>query len=280
MLSGTSSSAEPCASAIQNEKGMCARCDGFSDLGEMRAHGLCVGMWHDQSGRFSPFRADGAENVAPDIAGVARGTGACSTLGPDTGERALLANPRFILKPYLQGLAAGCFRQGCFYLCGEVFLKASCASGSDFGCCGRADRRRKPRLANCLPTVRSCMVAEALFDLAFQISAASAQPHRRGRDPPEPFPPTPPSVPRSRQGIRRATVEQARHALRIVTVGPIPQRLPIHAAVFCRRLAVNPIQNQGTPTSGAAFPSRHRAARRSSPADLSRVILTAKSLPP
>ncbi len=93
---------------------MCARCDGFSDLGEMRAHGLCVGMWHDQSGRFSPFRADGAENVAPDIAGVARGTGACSTLGPDTGERALLANPRFILKPYLQGLAAGCFRQGCF----------------------------------------------------------------------------------------------------------------------------------------------------------------------
>ena len=55
-------------SAIQNEKGMCARCDGFSDLGEMRAHGLCVGMRHDQSGRFSPFRADGAENVAPDAA--------------------------------------------------------------------------------------------------------------------------------------------------------------------------------------------------------------------
>ena len=114
---------------------------------EMRAHGLCVGMWHDQSGRFSPFRADGAENVAPDIAGVARGTGACSTLGPDTGERASCwvlpsPSPRFILKPYLsRALAAGCFRQGCFYLCGEVFLKASCASGSDFGCCGRADRR-------------------------------------------------------------------------------------------------------------------------------------------
>ena len=80
---------------------MCARCDGFSDLGEVRAHGLCVGMWHDQSGRFSPFRADGAENVAQIY--VARGTGAW--LGPDTGERALLANPRFILKPYLQARA-------------------------------------------------------------------------------------------------------------------------------------------------------------------------------
>ena len=171
----------------------------FSDLGEMRAHGLCVGMWHDQSGRFSPFRADGAENVAPDIAGVARGTGACSTLGPDTGERALLANPRFILKPYLQGLAAGCFRQGCFYLCGEVFLKASCASGSDFGCCGRADRRRKPRLANCLPTVRSCMVTPKRSSiLRFRsMRRQRTTPSVSGSGPPEPFPPTPPSVPRS-----------------------------------------------------------------------------------
>ena len=96
--------------------------------------------------------------------------------------------------------------------------------------CGRADRRRKPRLANCLPTVRSNQCA------------ASAQPHRfRGRDPAPTL-----LLCRAATGwIRRATVEQARHALRIVTVGPIPQRLPIHAAVFCRRLAVNPIQNQG-----------------------------------
>ena len=39
-VSGTSSSAEPCQpSAIQNENGflgMCARCDGFSDLGDAR----------------------------------------------------------------------------------------------------------------------------------------------------------------------------------------------------------------------------------------------------
>ena len=42
--------------------------------------------------------------------------------------------------------------------------------------------------------------------------------------------------------IRR--VMRLRHrptrGLLIVTVGPIPQRLPIHAAVFCRRLAIPP----------------------------------------
>ncbi len=48
----------------------------------VRAHGLCVGMRHDQSGRFSPHQ-----------------------------------DPRFILKPYLQGLAAP------FYLCGD-YLRA------------------------------------------------------------------------------------------------------------------------------------------------------------
>ena len=51
--------------------------------------------------------------------------------------------------------------------------------------------------------------------------------------------------------IRRATVEQARHALRIVTVGPIPQRLPIHAR-FLPPSAVNPSPEPGqSPTSVA-----------------------------
>jgi|GEM_PF-2290562 len=41
--------------------------------------------------------------------------------------------------------------------CREVFSNVSCASGLDFGCCGRTESRRNPRLAICLPTVRSCM---------------------------------------------------------------------------------------------------------------------------
>ena len=100
-----------------------------------------------------------------------RGTGACSTLGPDTGERALLANPRFILKPYLQGLAAGCFRQGCFYLCGEVFLKASCVIRVGFRML-RA-RRQTPKAQACQLFANSSLMhgdAEALFDLAFSFT--------------------------------------------------------------------------------------------------------------
>jgi len=43
----------------------------------------------------------------------------------------------------------------CF--CGDVCSNVSCASGSDFGCCGRTESRRNPSPASCLPTVRSCM---------------------------------------------------------------------------------------------------------------------------
>jgi ABC-type branched-subunit amino acid transport system ATPase component len=71
--------------------------------------------------------------------------------------RALAADPRFILEPHFQRFAPGVLRQSLGYCGGEVFLKASCASGSDLGCCGRTERRRKPKAANCLPTVRSCM---------------------------------------------------------------------------------------------------------------------------
>ena len=111
--------------------------------------------------------------------------------------------------------------------------------------------RQTPKAQACQLFANSSLMhgdAEALFDLAFQINAPPAHnPIGFGVG-------TRPNhfrqlllLCRAQQTgwIRRATVEQARHALRIVTVGPIPQRLPIHAAVFCRRLAVNPIQNQG-----------------------------------
>ena len=182
-------------------------------------------MWHGSGGRFSPFRADGAENVAPDIAGVARGTGACSTLGPDTGERALLANPRFILKPYLQGLAAGCFRQGCFYA-----LRRSWAAFKSLLCIRVGFRmlrahRQTPKAQACQLFANSSLMpgdAEAALRSCKPLQcAARAQPHRfRGRqDPVAPFPPTPPSVPRSADRVDPAgDTNRPAHALRIVTV--------------------------------------------------------------
>lgn len=86
----------------------------------------------------------------------ARG-GAGAALGPGPGERALLADSGFILKPDLKRLGLRRFRQGRLYRGGEVFLNASCAAGSDFGRWGRTERRRNPSAASCLPTVRSCM---------------------------------------------------------------------------------------------------------------------------
>ncbi|MFN8704815.1 MAG: hypothetical protein ACK5X0_22195, partial [Rhodospirillales bacterium] len=58
-----------------------------------------------------------------------------------------------------QRFAAGVFRRGTGYGRGEVFLNASCAAGSDFGCCGRTGSRRTPGAASCLPTLRSSMAA-------------------------------------------------------------------------------------------------------------------------
>ena len=66
--------------------------------------------------------------------------------------------PGSLLKPDLDGLVPCPHGDRSGYRLGEVFLKAAWASGSDLGCCGRTDSRRKPSAANCLPTVRSCRV--------------------------------------------------------------------------------------------------------------------------
>ena len=171
---------QPAPSRMRRASSMCARCDGFSDLGEMRAHGLCVGMWHDQSGRFSPFRADGARcrsryRRVPSRPSWPRGRWACSTPSAQirVASARMLANPRFILKPYLQGLAAGLFRQGCFYIPRRSFFKSGLCIRVGF----RMLQQTPPGSCQLFATVRSCMVdAEALFDLAVPQCAASMRP--------------------------------------------------------------------------------------------------------
>ena len=145
-------------------------------------------------------------------------------------------------------------------------------------------RRQTPKAQACQLFANSSLMhgdAEALFDLAFQINAPPAHnPIGFGVG-------TRPNhfrqlllLCRAQQTgwIRRAAVEQARHALRIVTVGPIPQRLPILPQFSAAVLRSTPSRTRAIANiRRAAFPSRHRAASwRSSPADLSlRVILTA-----
>ena len=131
---------------------------GPGDLGEVGVHRLGVGEGQHEACGDGTFGADSTEDVGPLVAGVALGAGPCAAPGPDAGDRALLADPRFILEPYFQRLTLRSLRDRRSYRLGEVFLNAAWASGSDLGCCGRTDSRRKPSAANCLPTVRSCRV--------------------------------------------------------------------------------------------------------------------------
>lgn len=146
------------AGAIKNKDGVCADGNGVGDLDEMGVHRLRVSVGHDQRGGGSAFGADGAKNVGRSVAGVAGRARAAAAWSPDAGQCALLADPGFVLKPHLQGFVPGVIRQSVGYGRGEVFLNVSCASGLDFGCCGRTERRRNPSAASCLPTVRSCMM--------------------------------------------------------------------------------------------------------------------------
>jgi hypothetical protein len=54
---------------------------------------------HDQGGTGAARRADGAEQIDPGEPPVAPDARTRAALGPDAGQRALLANAGFILKP-------------------------------------------------------------------------------------------------------------------------------------------------------------------------------------
>ena len=121
------------ARAIEHEGGMAARRDLPADLGQMQRHNLGVGGWDNEGRRGAALRTDGAEDVGPFVALIARRTRPCSALGPDAGQRPLLANARLILEPDFDGLVFGVVGEPCRDRCGEVFLKASCAASSVWG---------------------------------------------------------------------------------------------------------------------------------------------------
>ena len=143
--------------SVHNKQGDCARTDAFADFNQMLVHGLDVDGRQHQGGANATSRANGPEQIRPGKTPVARRARTASTPGPDAGQRALLPDPCFVLEPDFDRLVSAFAERflgdGC-----EVFLKASWAAGSDFGCCGRTERRRKPSLRSSLPTLRSCML--------------------------------------------------------------------------------------------------------------------------
>lgn len=128
--------------SIHDEQGDRSSRDAPADFSEMQGHGFDVDGRQHQSGANAAGWANGAEQIGPGKAPVTLRARTASAPGPDPGQRALLPNPCFILEPDLDGLAIGALAErfqgsGC-----EVFLKASWASGSDCGCCGRTERWR------------------------------------------------------------------------------------------------------------------------------------------
>ena len=123
------------ARTVEDQQGDGTDADALADFGQVlvprclfMASMLTAGMTRGGAG--AARRADGAEQVGPSKPPVAADPRTRAAFGPDAGQRALLADPRFILKPDFNR-PAGKLRRDCGACqLGEVFLKASCASRS------------------------------------------------------------------------------------------------------------------------------------------------------
>src|SRR5882672_11341155 len=130
------------AGAIEDESGVAVWRHLAADRSEMQRHGLGVRRRHDQACCDATLRTGGAKQVGPIVALVVRRAGPCATLGPDAGQRALLADPGLILEPDFDRLAFGAvgdLRRDCR---GEVFLNICWASPSACGWRGLTDSLR------------------------------------------------------------------------------------------------------------------------------------------
>jgi hypothetical protein len=130
------------AGAVEDESGVTTCGHLVADSREMQRHGLGVRRRHDQACCDATLRTSRTEQVGPVVASVVRRAGPRSALGPDAGQRALLADPGFILEPDFDRLAFGAvgeLRRDCR---GEVFLNASWASSSACGWRGLTDSLR------------------------------------------------------------------------------------------------------------------------------------------
>ena len=84
---------------VNDKQGDCSRTDAFPDFNQVLVHGFDVDGRQHQSGANATGRADGAEQIGPGEAPVARRARTGAAPGPDAGLRALLANSCFVLEP-------------------------------------------------------------------------------------------------------------------------------------------------------------------------------------
>lgn len=114
---------------IEDENGVRARRDSCGDFFKMQGHRLGVARRQDEGCALAVLRTDRAENIRRSGSLIARRRGPRAAFRLTPGDLVLLADPCFVSKPDLYALArrlAGCdLRQAV----GEVFLKATAASG-------------------------------------------------------------------------------------------------------------------------------------------------------
>ena len=113
------------ARPVEQHNGVTAWRDVTADLGEMQVHGLAVGHGQNESGTGIARGTDGAEQIGPVVALVARCARSAAAFGPNPGQRALLADPGLILPPELDRLALGMRGDAGSNQIGKVFLCAS-----------------------------------------------------------------------------------------------------------------------------------------------------------
>ena len=118
--------------------------DLTGDLGEMQVHGLGVDAWENQGGGLLGLRANGGEEVGGGVALVSGLSRSAAASCPQTGQRALLADPGLILEPDLDRLALGQVGQMGAQRAREVFLYASTIAPSCAGWRGLALIWEKP----------------------------------------------------------------------------------------------------------------------------------------
>jgi len=113
------------AGAVDDESGVAAGRDFAADGGEMQRHGLGIGRRQDQANGNAALGAGGAEQIGPVVALIAWRARPASSLGPDAGQRALLANAGLVLEPDFDRLASGPVWEPLRDSGGKVFLNAS-----------------------------------------------------------------------------------------------------------------------------------------------------------
>src|SRR5579859_1868322 len=112
---------------VEEDHGVGAGGDLAADLLQMQVHGPGVGVGQNPGGADAAGGTDGPEQVGPLVALVAGGARPAAALGPDAGQRALLADAGLVLPPDFDRLVARRLGDGGRDQIGEVFLCAAWA---------------------------------------------------------------------------------------------------------------------------------------------------------